>query len=329
MRTTRHQTLRERESLPVRIREAAIRHAPALRRRVVGVLITAAAIAVAIPLGRAAWVAYMEAPWTRDATVRAYVATMAPEVAGRIVQLPVADNQFVHRGDLLMEIDPTNYAIAVRLGEATLTQAKVDSDNAAREASRRRPLSGSAISTEQQQIFDTRAVAAEAKRREAVASLDQAHVDLERTRILSPVDGWVTNLQVRLGDYANVGKAILSVVDAHSYWIDAYFEETKLWAIRGGDPVAIKLLGHPEILRGHVAGIARAIDVPNALPNDQGVARVNPIFTWVRLAQRIPVRVEFDSVPDGVVLVAGQTATVEVQPGSGAPAKSAAPNPAP
>ena len=284
-----------------------------LARRIVGVGITAALVAIAIPLAGATWTAYVESPWTRDATVRAYVATIAPEVAGRIVRLPVADNQFVRRGDLLLEIDPTNFAIAVRLAEAALEQSRVAAANAAREANRRRPLSGSAISVEQQQVFDTTAVATEAGRRQAVASLDRARVDLERTRIVSPVDGWVTNLQARLGDYANIGQAEISVVDAHSYWVDAYFEETKLRSIRAGDPAAIKLMGHTDLLRGRVAGIARAIDVANAQPNDQGVATVNPIFTWVRLAQRIPVRIEIEAVPDGVVLVAGMTATVEVE----------------
>ncbi len=115
---TRRARARHRDGLASRIRGAVIRHAPKLRTRVVGVLVTATSVAVAIPLARAAWTAYMESPWTRDATVRAYVVTIAPEVAGRIVQLPVADNQLVRRGDLLLEIDPTNYAIAVRLAQA-------------------------------------------------------------------------------------------------------------------------------------------------------------------------------------------------------------------
>jgi RND family efflux transporter MFP subunit len=293
-----------------------IRHPPKLRTRVVGVLITATSVAVAIPLVRAMWSAYMESPWTRDATVRSYVVTIAPEVAGRIVRLPVVDNQLVRRGDLLMEIDPTNYAIALRLAQATLEQAQVDADNAQREAGRRRPLSGSAISVEQQQIFDTGAVAAEARRHQALASVDRARVDLERTQIRSPVNGWVTNLQARQGNYANVGHTEISIVDADSYWIDAYFEETKLHRIQVGNSAAIKLMGHSELLHGRVAGIARGINVANAQPNEQGVATVNPIFTWVRLAQRIPVRIELEAIPEGVVLVAGMTATVEIQPGS-------------
>src|SRR4051812_11094418 len=104
--------------------EPAPRNAPRRRLRILPLLITVAVIAVAVVLGRAMWDVYMGAPWTRDGTVRAYVVTMAPEVAGRIVELPVADNQFVHKGDLLLEIDPTNFAIAVSQAEATVQQAQ-------------------------------------------------------------------------------------------------------------------------------------------------------------------------------------------------------------
>ena len=127
------------------------------------------------------------------------------------------------------------------------------------------------------------------------------------------MNGWVTNLQTRLGDYATVGRSEIAIVDADSFWVDGYFEETKLHAIQEGDPAQVKLMGHHEIVRGHVGSMARGIDVPNAQPNAQGVASVNPIFTWVRLAQRIPVRIEIDSVPDGVRLAAGMTATVEIE----------------
>lgn len=104
----------------------------------------------------------------------------------------------------------------------------------------------------------------------------------------------------------------ISVVDANSFWVDGYFEETNLAPIRIGDRARIRLMGYSQIVRGHVDSIARAINVSNAQPNTQGVADVNPIFTWVRLAQRIPVRVHIDEVPPGVVLAAGMTATVEI-----------------
>jgi len=286
------------------------------RLRIFPLLITLATIAVAVVLGRAMWDAYMGAPWTRDGTVRAYVVTMAPEIAGRIVELPVADNQFVHKGDLLMVIDPTNFKIAVSLGEAALQQAQVNAQNAEREAKRRLELSNLAVTVEQQQTFETSAVAAQAQVQQAQANLDQARVNLQRTEIRSPVNGYVTNLLAQLGDYANVGQNEISLVDADSFWVDGYFEETNLEPIQVGDPASIKLMGYREIVRGHVGNIARGINVANAQPNGQGLATVNPIFTWVRLAQRIPVRIHIDQVPEGVVLAAGMTATVQIDPQS-------------
>jgi multidrug resistance efflux pump len=292
--------------------EASLRARPRRRLRVLPLLITLATVAVAVALGRAMWDAYMGAPWTRDGTVRVYVVTIKPEVAGRIVELPVADNQFVHKGDLLMVIDPTNYKIAVNLAEAAVQQVQANAQNAEREAKRREELSNLAVTVEQQQTFASNALVAQAQYQQAVANLDQARVNLARTQIHSPVNGWVTNLLAQLGDYANVGENVISLVDADSFWVDGYFEETSLDRIAVGDPVEIKLMGYRQIVRGHVGSIARAINVANAQPNGQGLATVNPIFTWVRLAQRIPVRIQIDEVPKGVVLVAGTTATVQI-----------------
>jgi multidrug resistance efflux pump len=355
-------------------------HEPALRRkRIIPFLITVAAVALALLLGRAMWDVYMGAPWTRDATVRAYVVTMAPEVAGRIVALPVADNQFVHKGDLLLEIDPTNFAIAVSQAEAAVQQAQASIQNidaqtavqraqisssqaqldqalaalvfAQQQASRFQTLAKdgwgtvqnsqqftsqlrqqqAAVQTARQNLnmaqrqietLTAQRASAEASLAQANAQFRQAQVNLERTRIVSPVDGYVTNLLAQLGDYLNVGLNTISLVDAHSFWVDGYFEETNLTPIHVGDLAEIKLMGHSQIVRGHVDSIARAINVSNAQPNSQGVASVNPIFTWVRLAQRIPVRIHIDEVPLGVILSAGMTATVEIDDRARAPAKS-------
>src|SRR5437660_1888352 len=284
------------------------------RLRLLPLLITLATIAAAVVLGRAMWDAYMGAPWTRDGTVRAYVVTMAPEVAGRIVELPVADNQFVHKGDLLMVIDPTNFKIAVNLAEAAVQQAQANAQNAEREAKRRQELTTLAVTVEEKQTFASNALASQAQYQQAMANLDQARVNLQRTEIRSPVNGWVTNLLAQLGDYANVGQNEISLVDADSFWVDGYFEETNLEPIQVGDPASVKLMGYSQIVRGHVGSIARGINVANAAPNGQGLANVNPIFTWVRLAQRIPVRIHIDKVPEGVILAAGMTGTVQIDP---------------
>ena len=298
---------RAAEPMPARI-------APMRALRIFPLMITLAAVAVAVVLGRAMWDVCMGAPWTRDVTVRVYVVTMAPQVAGQIVELSVKDNQFVHKGDLLMVIDPTDYKIAVSLNEEAVQQAQANAENAERESTRRQQLTSLAVTVEEKQTFASNAVAVQARHQQAVAKLEQARVNLQRTEIRSPVNGWVTNLLVQLGDYANVCMNVISLVDADSFWVDGYFEETNLEPIRVGDPASIKLMGYSQIVRGHVDSIARAINVANAQPNGQGLANVNPIFTWVRLAQRIPVRVHIDEVPEGVVLAAGMTATVQINP---------------
>jgi multidrug resistance efflux pump len=284
------------------------------RIRLLPLVITLIAVAAAVALGQAMWDVYVGMPWTRDGTVRVYVVTMAPQVAGQIVQLPVADNQFVHKGDLLMVIDPTNYKIAVDLAEAAAQQAQVTAHNAEREAQRRQELTRLSVTKEEKQTYQSEAIAAQATYQQAVANLNQARVNLQRTEIRSPVNGWVTNLLAQLGDYANVGQNEISVVDADSFWVDGYFEETNLSSIKEGDPATIKLMGYSQVVHGHVGSIARAINVANAEAAQQGLASVNPIFTWVRLAQRIPVRIHIDHVPKGVVLVAGMTATVQIDP---------------
>jgi multidrug resistance efflux pump len=338
--------------------------------RIGPILITLITAATAAILGRAMWNAYMASPWTRDATVRASVVMMAPEVSGRIVELLVIDNQYVRKGDLLMVIDPTNYAIAVSQAEASVQQAQASVQTidaqmivqeaqinanraqldqvqaglafAQKQASRYQDLAQKGAGTvesaqqfaaqqaqqqasvrsaeatlelAQRQVESQRAqrLSAEATLAQTQAQLRQAQANLQRTRILSPVDGYVTNLLAGLGDFANVGSNAISLVDAQSYWVDGYFEETNLAPIREGNAAQIKLMGHTQILRGHVESIARAISVSNAQPNNQGVATVNPIFTWVRLAQRIPVRIHIDEVPPDIILSAGMTATVEIE----------------
>jgi RND family efflux transporter MFP subunit len=236
---------------------ARSRAPPPRRSLVLPVLITCVAVALAVGLGSAAWDAYMGAPWTRDGTVRVYVVTIAPEVAGRVVELPVADNQLVHKGDLLMRIDPTDYKIAVSLAESALQQAQANAQNTLIQAERRRNLTSLAASVEEKQNFATNAQVAQAQYQQAVANLDQARVNLKRTEIRSPVNGWVTNLLAQRGDYAKVGMNEISLVDADSFRVDAYFEETNLGSIREGDPASIKLMGHNQLVRGHVGSVAR------------------------------------------------------------------------
>ena len=285
------------------------------RIRIAPILITLGTVAVAAFLAWATWQTYMGTPWTRDGTVRAYVVTMAPEVAGRIVKLSVADNQFVHKGDVLFEIDSADYRIALEQAQAQAQRDGAALDYARTNQDRQTRLAkeGWASTEVYQQTTST------LHQSEGVVALDKAAIakaqlDLSRTVIHSPVNGYVTNLLAQLGDYATVGQKLISVVDTDSFWIDGYFEETGLGRISEGDPATVKLMGYKQVVHGHVGGVARGINIPNAQPDSAGLASVNPIFTWVRLAQRVPVRIHIDQVPDGVRLVAGMTGTVQIDP---------------
>jgi multidrug resistance efflux pump len=283
----------------------------------VPVSITLGALAVSAWLAWAMWQVYMVAPWTRDAAVRVYVVTMAPEVAGRILEMPVADNQFVHKGDELFEIDPADYRIALAQAQAQEHRDAASLDYARANEGRQSTLAREGwASTNVYQQTKSALGQGEATVDLDEAAIAKAQLNLERTVIRSPVNGYVTHLQAQLGDYANVGQRVLSVINTDSFWVDGYFKESSLGSIREGDPATIKLMGHSQVVRGHVDGIARGINIPNAQPDQAGLASVNPIFTWVRLAQRVPVHIHIDQVPDGVRLVAGMTATVEIDPQS-------------
>jgi multidrug resistance efflux pump len=283
--------------------------------RVAPILVTLSTVAVAALFVWATWKVYMATPWTRDGAVRAYVVTMAPEVAGQIVKLPVADNQFVHKGDVLFEIDPADYRIALESAQAQLQRDGAALDYAHANENRKASLAkeGWTSTDIYQQTTST------LHQSESLVALDKAAVakaqlDLSRTVIRSPANGYVTNLLPQFGDYATVGQKLISVVDTDSFWVDGYFEETNLGRIHEGDPATVKLMGYSELVRGHVGGVARGINIPNVQPDQAGLASVNPIFTWVRLAQRVPVHIRIDRVPDGVRLVAGMTATVQIDP---------------
>jgi RND family efflux transporter MFP subunit len=282
--------------------------------RLLRLLLTWAVVGVAVVLGLHFWQVYTTAPWTRDGRVRAYVVTIAPQVSGEVTRLPVVDNQYVHKGDVLFEIDPADYQLALAAAREGLRSAQTNEAFKAQEAARRARLSNLSVSAEQQQQFATDAAVAAAATAQAVTQLNQAELNLARTQVRSPVDGWVTNLVLQRGDYAQTGVRALSLVDANSFWIDAYFEETTITRLTEGDPASIWLMGDPRALRGHVASVARGIQSDDAASGSSGLASVNPVFTWVRLAQRVPVRVAIDEVPRGVRLVAGTTASVEVKP---------------
>jgi multidrug resistance efflux pump len=284
-------------------------------RRILRLLATTLVLALALVAASAIWRYYVVAPWTRDGRVRVQVANIAPQVSGRIVALKVGDNQFVHRGDVLYVIEPYDFEVALRAAKAEVENRAADLQVKRAQAARREQLSTVATSVEVKQLYAGLAKQAEAAYAAAEAQLAQAEINLKRTTVTSPVNGFVTNLQLRVGDYAATGVQNVSVVDTDSYWVDGYFEETKLAGIRVGDVAQVALMGDTAPLRGRVESITRGISTADAAASTQGLPNVNPVYTWVRLAQRIPVRIRIEDTPSAVPLVAGMTATVWVGDG--------------
>ena len=259
------------------------------------------------------WDSYVTAPWTRDGSVRAQVASIAPQVSGQITEVRVVDNQYVHQGDVLYVIDPFDFQVTLDTDKAQLRQKAADVQVKRMQAERRQHLSDLATTPEEQQLYVGNATQAQAAFDAAQQQVAQADINLKRTQVRSPVNGYVTNLLMRVGDYAHAGTANISVIDADSYWIDGYFEETKMAHVCVGDRAEAALMGYRDPVMGRVQSVTRGISVSNATPSTQGLPSVDPVYTWVRLAQRVPVRIRITDLPAGVPLVSGMTATVTIR----------------
>jgi multidrug resistance efflux pump len=255
---------------------------------------------------------YMFSPWTRDGHVRADVVQVAPDVGGLIVQVDVADNQPVKQGQTLFVIDQARYALTLRQAQATAQQRRATLDQARREDARNRAL-GDLVAREAAEDTRSRVQQAEAALADAEVAIDTARLNLARTVIVSPVDGYLNDRAPRTGEYVAASRPVLSVVDMHSFRVDGYFEETKLRGIDIGQPVDIEVMGEPGVLRGHVQSIAAGIEDRDRTQGTNLLPNVNPAFSWVRLAQRIPVRIALDEVPADFRMIAGRTATVSVR----------------
>lgn len=294
---------------------------PLLRLFVTLLTLTIAAVA-----GWYLWRTYEDSPWTRDARVRANVVQVTPDVSGVVIDVRITDNQSVKVGDVLFVIDQARFQLALSNAEAALAGAQSLRNQREEEYERRQKLSSASISTEALAQAHSAALSAQAAYDQTLAALNVAKLNLARTEVRAPVNGYVTNLLLDRGDYATAGKAMVAVVDSDSYYVAGYFEETKLRSIHIGDNVSIRLLGYSDELRGHVQSVARAITDRDNAPGSELIANVNPTFNWVRLAQRIPVRIAIDDVPHDITLSAGMTATVVVTgPGEVKPSSSRAP----
>lgn len=285
-----------------------------MMKKLFSLIATLLILALALWIGRLLWIHYMDTPWTRDGRVRADVINVAADVSGVVVDVPVHDNQAVRKGDVLMRIDPDRYRLAVKEAEALVASRKATWEMRKVNAARRKDMDALVISAENREDAGNIALSAQADYQLTQARLQAAQLNLQRTQVLASVDGYVTNLNVHRGDYARMGEAKMAVVDQNSFWVYGFFEETKLPHIKLGDPADMQLMSG-EVIKGHVESLARAIyDRDNPQSRDL-IADVNPTFNWVRLAQRVPVRIHLDNVPAGVVLAAGLTCTVIVNPG--------------
>ena len=286
------------------------RLAPLLPR----IVVTLVLVVVAAVVGWQLWVYYMDLPWTRDGRVRADVVQVAPDVSGLVAKVMVRDNQAVGKGDILFQIDTIRFQLALQEAEALVASTQASVDEAVREMNRSLALTTLEISVQTQQQRVAKAQVARASNAQAVAQRDVAKLNLERSTVRATVNGRVTNFDMRPGDYVNAGTPIFALIDSDSLYVAGYFQETKLASIDLGAKVRVHLMGESQPIDGHVESIAGGISDRELSLNPSLLADVTPTFSWVRLAQRIPVRIAIDHVPDGVRLIAGRTASVTVMP---------------
>lgn len=279
-------------------------------------LITAVLLLIAFLFGRYLWNDNMHSPWTRDGRIKADIIHIAPDVSGIVTNVAVIDNQFVHKGDLLFSIDKDRYAQALAQAEANVAAQQSEKAMRAKESARRAGLDAAIVTSENRESAASLSAIAGARYEAAVAARDTAKLNLERTDVRAPTDGYVTNLHVYAGDYVSTGVAQMAVIDSASFHVSGYFEETKLPYLNVGDAVEIRLLDGSPAMHGHIDSISRGITDRDATTGRELLADVNPTFNWVRLAQRIPVRIRIDDLPKDHKLAAGMTCTVIVKPGS-------------
>ncbi|WP_435655433.1 efflux RND transporter periplasmic adaptor subunit [Brucella pituitosa] len=276
------------------------------------VFLTLVMVTMAGLLGWHLWDYYMNAPWTRDGKIRADVVRIAPDVSGLVSEVLVHDNQTVEQGEVIFRIDQARYKLALQLAEAKLASSKAALDMANRDQTRYRKLNDTTVTQQKMEQIETTTQQAEATYRQAEIDRDLASLNLERSSVKAPVNGVITNFSLQRGDYVTTGSAVTALVDTDSFYVSGYFEENKLERIQIGDPVLVDVMGSKVQLKGKVEGIAGGIEDRERTDSTNLLANVSPTFNWVRLAQRVPVRVKLEEVPQGVHLVAGRTVSVSV-----------------
>ena len=275
------------------------------------VSMTLGVVTIAVLAGFWVWNHYLYAPWTRDGRIQADIVTIAPDVSGWVTELAVSNNQPVKKGDTLFTIDDTRYEAALRQAEAQVAQKRSAWELAKHQYERREQLTGQrAISEEDLESYRIKSDSARAGYQLAQAGLASAQIDLKRTTVVAPEDGTVNNLHLRQGNYVSRGAAVMSLIRRDSFYVTGYFEETKLQQVHVGQKARLTLMSGGPALTGKVASIAQGIANTNTSSNSQMLPQVQQAFNWVRLAQRIPVDITLDPIPDGVRLSAGMTASI-------------------
>lgn len=273
--------------------------------------VTGVVVALAFVGGRWLWIHYNVEPWTRDGRIRADVVQVSPDVSGLVTEVNVRNDQVVRIGDVLFVIDRPRYELAEKQAEAAVAADRASLAQAER-VDRRNVALNTLVTTEQVEEGRSKVEELAAQLRNALAQRDVARLNLQRTTVRARVNGIVSNVELQPGDYATVGHQVLALVDTDSIYVDGYLEETKLPQIQVGDRAIIHIMGLRRELRGTVESIAAGIEDRERSASSNDLANVNPTFSWVRLAQRIPVRVKLDPVPPTIRLISGRTATVSI-----------------
>jgi RND family efflux transporter MFP subunit len=265
--------------------------------------LTAGIVAIAVLAALFKYGQYLNNPWTRNGMVRANVIQVTPRVSGPIVDLPIVDNQAVKKGDLLFRIDPRTFQEALDSTTAEEVRTKADFDRG-EELIKTGDIS--------KRDYDAAVAAYDV----AKSDKESARLDLEFTEVRAPTDGYITNLDLRIGSQAVANQPVMALVDIGSYWIDGYFRETMVGNIEPGDKALVTLMTYPdESLTGTVDSIGWGIAQTDGSTSYELLPQIEPTFEWIRLAQRVPVRIQLDNVPDSVKLRVGTTASVLVKAG--------------
>jgi RND family efflux transporter MFP subunit len=288
------------------------------------VAVTLTVVAVAVIGARWLWKHYNVEPWTRDGRVRADIVQVSPDVSALVTEVRVKNNQIVKKGDVLFVLDRPRFELALRQAKAAVASAEVTLAQAKRENERNRNLKDLAT-TEQVEEGQSKVDQLIAQLNSARVQRDLARLNLERTTVHAPVNGIVTNVELQPGDYASAGHQVLALVDSDTIHVDGYFEETKLPSIRVGDRALVHIMGIKAELAGTVESIDAGIEDRERSQSSDALANVNPTFSWVRLAQRIPVRIRLDPTGRDIRLIAGRTATVSIVDLPGRPLEGEAP----